>query len=227
MGKAGIIIDTNGYRTDEMQALVPLLKENKIHVRVSLDTLRIKEISKTRPSRVKINDEKNLSQTMSTVNLLLQNDIDLTIQTVLTKRNANDLLAMGDKLWRMGVKTWRIFELQESFKPNENTDLLVFSDIRDKKIRRNSYFYEILQDKCLKYWHGMVIKQTPAEGDRNNVVLVLPDGKFYTQAKNNAGKVLLNGKNPYMASSYTYAELSWGAHFERYIQSSVSKEIKE
>ena len=38
----------------------------------------------------------------------------MTVQTVATKKNANDLVTLGDKLYRLGVRSWRIFKVAPS-----------------------------------------------------------------------------------------------------------------
>lgn len=216
VNKTGITIDTNGHCFEKMKDLLPLIVENNIHVRVSLDTIRIKEMFKTRPLHEKtISNIESMNRTMNTIEILIENNVNFTIQTVLTKSNANDLESMGDKLCKMGVKVWRIFELQISDSNRDKCKSIMFDTDSDNIERKNKFFMRKFMTK--NNWENMMTITTPANGDKNNVILVLPDGAFYTQAKHNIGKVLIDSEHPYLPTKDALSYLSWGAHFDRYI----------
>ena len=217
-GKTGIIIDTNGVYKDEIIKVLPLLKKYNIHVRVSLDTLRVKKVYKTRPPIVNGQSEAdNLQCIFESLTALISNNIHLTIQTVVTKKNANDLKEMGDKLWKMKVRSWRLLDLQDNPNNEKYKTLLMFDGNAEHIYKRKGFHFNKLLSFSQKDWTGMQLVRTPATGDRNNVVLVLPDGKFYTQGKNRTGKILIDQNSPYLPSENAYSTFSWGDHFERYI----------
>ena len=214
-GKTGIIIDTNGFCFDQIRKLLPIIKKNKIHVRVSVDSLRTKCQLKVRPLRVGLSAEEAFSSVINTICLLLKHKVNFTIHTVLTKENANDLIGMGDKLWKLGIQNWRIFELQ--IYNSAVKDKLAFSDVDDKISRKNKYFINRVMQRAKNYWTNLRLNYTAANGDNNNVVLVLPDGSFCTEGKHGAGKRIIDPNLPKSPNIESFRGFSWGQHFERYI----------
>lgn len=216
-GKTGIIIDTNGFCFERLEELLPIILKNKIVVRVSLDSLRVsKEFKIRKPKNSRITRLENLENSFKSLTLLLSNNVSVTIQTVLTKMNANELESMGDKLSKMGINVWRIFEMQTSSKKKEKYKPYILNDIDDKVNRKTNYFINKVENKSKNYWE-FEFCFTKANGDKNNVILVLPDGKFYTQAKHDIGKILIDSNNPYKPSREKLNLLGWGEHFDRYI----------
>lgn len=214
-GRTGIVIDTNGFCFDAIKALLPVIKKYKIHVRISLDSLRTKLQSKIRPVRDKLPDQDVLGRIVESVCLLLSNGVHITIHTVLTKENANDLLGMGDKLWKLGIHNWRIFELQICNEKMKRE--LAFSDTDDRIARQNKYFVDRVIRRSQNNWPSLRISYTPANGNKNNVVLVLPDGTFHTEGKHGAGKILIDPVRPRAPTIDSFQNFSWGEHFTRYI----------
>lgn len=180
-----------------------------------MDSLRTKCQLKVRPLRVGLSAEEAFSSVINTICLLLKHKVNLTIHTVLTKENANDLIGMGDKLWKLGIQNWRIFELQIC--NSTVKDKLAFSDVDDKISRKNKYFINRVMQRAKNYWINLRINYTAANGDNNNVVLVLPDGSFCTEGKHGAGKRIIDPNLPKSPNIESFRGFSWGQHFERYI----------
>lgn len=102
-GDALTIIDSNGT-TDVWSALIPSLKTSI--VRFSIDSLRVNTINKVRPSSNCIFTSDQIPAITRNINILSSNDILVTIQTVVTKYNVNELDEIYNYLIQNGIKHW-------------------------------------------------------------------------------------------------------------------------
>lgn len=103
-----MMIDTNGVLMSE--ELLGIYKRGKIIPRVSVDSIK-KEIHN-------INRGK-FENTLLNINRLLDNNVDIRINTVLYKDNAVYLEEMAEWLVKKGIKKWHIFKVQKEFAPQE------------------------------------------------------------------------------------------------------------
>jgi MoaA/NifB/PqqE/SkfB family radical SAM enzyme len=116
-GKVGIVVDTSGYTFTPKH--LELFKRHNVSVRISLDSERPKVNQAQRPlyrGYPKLVNQ-GIPTAVAAVNTLCQcldAGLCVTVQTVATKKNANDLVALGDKLYRLGVRSWRIFKVAPS-----------------------------------------------------------------------------------------------------------------
>lgn len=215
-GKTGIIIDTNGICYERLKELLPTIIKNKIVIRISIDDLRVENEYKIRsPKSKNISKTDNLFYPIKSLTMLMDNNVKTIVQTVLTQRNANDLYCMGDKLYVLGVRAWRIFEMQITPHNKINIELNklnVRNRVKNKKESRQKTIHIIgqLRKAQRSRWMDLNLIVTEKTSEPNNVFLVLPDGRIYTEGKHETGKIHLNEKNP-------LSDLSSGAHFTRYI----------
>lgn len=101
-----MMIDTNGVVMSE--ELLEIYKKGKIIPRVSIDSIK-EEIHN-------INRGK-FGNTLLNINRLLENKVDVRINTVLHKDNALYLEEMAEWLVEKGINKWHIFKLQKEFAP--------------------------------------------------------------------------------------------------------------
>jgi hypothetical protein len=127
----------------------------------------------------------------------------VTVQTVATKKNANDLVTLGDKLYRLGVRSWRIFKVAPSKKSYEGYKRLVGEvtdsgkKITGKKARGPYEFaFRNVMDAYEHRWHRNMVVQIAPNETPNAVILVGPDGTFYTESTTTVAKVILDDENP-------------------------------
>ena len=116
-GKVGIVIDTSGYTFTPKH--IELFKQHHVSVRISLDSERPKINQAQRPIHRKYPKlaKQGIPTAVAALNTLcqcLEAGLCVTVQTVATKKNANDLVTLGDKLYRLGVRSWRIFKVAPS-----------------------------------------------------------------------------------------------------------------
>lgn len=215
-GKTGIIIDTNGINCDAVIELAPLLAEHNVVIRISIDTFILKNEQKLRPSYAKKDIYSDFNGIIDTIETLGKYNIIYSIQTVLTKLNANDLYSMGDRLYKMGIPVWKIIPVQEAAGKEASVREIKLSD------KKAEYFIEKLKAKAETHWIGMDIANTSVKRVLNDVVLVLPDGFFYTEGGYKTGKKLIDHNSPHDPSmNEIIKKVDLREHFRRYLNAKI------
>jgi MoaA/NifB/PqqE/SkfB family radical SAM enzyme len=205
-GKVGIVVDTSGYTFTPKH--LELFKQHHVSVRISLDSERPKVNQAQRPLHRGYPKlaKQNIPTAVAAINTLCQcldAGLCVTVQTVATKKNANDLVALGDKLYRLGVHSWRIFKVAPSKASYEGYKKLVGEvtdegkKITGKKARGPYEFaFKNVQAAYLSTWHRSMVVQIAPNETPNAVILVGPDGTFYTESNTIVAKVTLDDENP-------------------------------
>lgn len=188
-GKTGIILDTNGFLLTEND--VDFLKANDVVVRISIDSLIEKNDQKTRLACEKRVQTHNLKIVLNAVELCLRKDVALVVHTVVTAANKNDLLSMGEKLYCLGVRVWKIMRLVD-IGTIETKSLKV-------SYRSSAHFLAQIKHSVNLMWKERmrVIVQENDPLNLNATVLLSPDGQFLTQSVSGEGKVPLDPERPY------------------------------
>ncbi|KAF0107081.1 MAG: pqqE [Anaerolineaceae bacterium] len=213
-GKTGIIVDTNGYTFS--QEHLNLLKKHNIAVRISLDFERpkqnqaVRKFDKEHPILARVKSTGRAA--LDALCLCLDAGIAVTVQTVATKLNVNDLVSFGDKLYRMGVTSWRIFVVSDSKVRHEEYLRLLGNP------KSYSYMWEKIYKAYISNWQQSMAVQFILHSPPNAVILVGPDGKFYNESITRTGKTLIDELNPTKPSSRALDNwLGWESHVKRYL----------
>ena len=204
-GRVGIVVDTSGYtmRDEHIQLFI----DNDVSLRISIDSPvpRIHELQ--RPLSLLypkfVDRGKSLSFAMDALCNSLRAGLGVTVQTVATKKTANDLVALGDILYRLGVHSWRIFKVAPSAANMPGYAKLVGSHTDDGraykgKIAKGPYehaFSKVLAARD-SHWKCRMAIQVTYNEIPNSVILVTPDGRFVTESNTGTGKVELDAKHP-------------------------------
>lgn len=204
-GRVGIIVDTSGYTMRDHH--MRLFAEHGVSVRISIDSQvpRINDgqrpVSPLYPKLVSRGHA--LSAAMEALCRCLDAGLNVTVQTVATKRTANDLVPLGDALFRLGVHSWRIFKVAPSQASLSGYQQLVGTHTdagRAYKGKRAKGPYEHAFAKVLlaraAQWKNQIAIQVTYSDSPNSVVLVSPDGRFVTESNTGKGKVLLDNLHP-------------------------------
>lgn len=217
-GKAGILVDTSGYILRE--EIADFCKTNNVGIRISLDS-SFPEINNFQRPLFNKKHQRNrnlIDNETASIKMCLEKQIPLTIQTVLTDYNYKVLLQLGDFLFNQGVKVWRIQKLQE---PSDEIKKESYASLNNSK---ENYIYEdlirIIRQRNRTQWNNSIsIKFTQNSKDnRNSVILVSPDGRFFTEKINNQGKILIDSKSPYNPSQKSILKfINHSAHLLRYL----------
>jgi len=107
-GKVGVLVDTSGCGLENSH--IDLLRKYNMGIRVSLDAERPKANEAERPAECS-SGPYTLEMALSAICRCLDAELPVTVQSVATKRTANDLPVLGDKLFRLGVRSWRVFKV--------------------------------------------------------------------------------------------------------------------
>jgi hypothetical protein len=155
----------------------------------------------------------------------IEADIAVGVQSVATKKNANDLPALGDKLFRLGVRSWRILKVAPaSTNLREYGRLVGERTDSGKRVegrrRRGPYefvFQEVLRRQRSSWGQRMAVQVTKND-IANAVILIGPDGTFYTESNTGQGKIVLDEMRPRRPSlSLIARKVDMLAHTARYL----------
>lgn len=216
--KVGLILDTSGHQLKPDMA--KFLRDYNVSIRISLDSDNPEVNNIQRPLMNKKHQRKRdgIKVELQAIKTCLELDLPLTIQTVLTNRNAASIIEFGEFLVKMGIQIWRIQRLQEPSHKilkddyrmlNLNSeDRSVDNAIRKLKSRSKSEWKERISVKITENNYS----------NRNSVILVSPDGKFYTESINTSGKFLIDTENPHTPSRKAILKfINHSGHLVRYL----------
>jgi MoaA/NifB/PqqE/SkfB family radical SAM enzyme len=215
-GRTGIMIDTNAVflNDDTLQ----YIKNFGAVLRVSLDSPIPRVNDKLRPfaksTRVPSSQNSALKSAMEAVSLCLANNVPLTVQTVASKKNWNDLPELGLRLFRLGVKSWRVHLVSVHKSSPKYKMLVVPLKSRKEMLRR----LVSLRNQS----PGMDL-QIIDDASRDSVVIVSPDGKYLTESATGKGKILIDPNSPFEPDiSMIFTSVSAENHARRYLGSDES-----
>jgi len=217
--KVGILIDTSGYLFNE--EIAEFCKEKNVGIRISLDSNDWQINNSQRPLMNKKHQRKreSIEKELNTIKLCLDKNIPIIIQTVLTNKNYKSMFSFGDFLFNLGVRIWRIQKVQE---PSRNIIKEGFESLKLEQSENFSYpnFKQLLRKHNYKNWdNSMALKFTEnSNNSKNSVILVSPDGEFYTEGINDSGKFLIDKENPRKPSKKSILKfINNSGHLVRYL----------
>jgi sulfatase maturation enzyme AslB (radical SAM superfamily) len=213
-GHTGIIVDTSAYNLSSSQ--VDLFRKFNVFVRISLDS-ELKNVNDSLRIVMGSKQQSSLIKALDGIKMCLNEGVNFSVQTVVTRKNYNDLESLGDKLSKIGVRGWRLLLAA----PSSMNVKVYKSIVGDRKnLRRLSdYILTNLFSLYNTYWKPTMTFQVVKSEATNSVVLVGPDGKFYTESNiPHKGKVLLdNSKQRHPSLSSIFSKVNIHLHTERYL----------
>ena len=204
-GNALTIIDSNGT-TDVWPTLIPSLKNSII--RFSIDSLKENTINKVRPSSNRIFTSNQIPTITRNIKALNSNDVLVTIQTVVTRFNINELDEIYDYLIQNGIKHWYLSMVKYSEKCSN-----IYSDIypTDEEI-------ELIKNKIKTYNQNEIRVKLSIEKNAfdNSRVFIDKAGKFFVELADKG--IVYIGNNPTQPTiSEICNELNLTAFYDLYI----------
>lgn len=143
--RVGIIIDTNAYllKPDHLA----LFKQCNVAVRISFDSEQPWINEFLRPACRTSRSQRHSSESTVAVAVrglceCLDKGISVSVQSVATHPRGNDLVPLGDKLYRLGVRSWRVLKVQPSQERLEQYRKLVGP--RDRQTKFYDHIFEQL-----------------------------------------------------------------------------------
>ena len=216
--RAGIIIDTNGTILEDN--LLKIIKENNIVIRISLDSPRPSQNKKHRQTKKESYNSYN--QVLDNIIKCSEFGIPIIIQTVVSSVNKNELEEFGEILIRLGISGWRLLKVQESKLNSSYYNKLMLG--RTKKLKDASAQIDYQLENIIKIhkkrWSSKISLQVSKNNmtDRNSVILVSPNGKFWTESKLQISKNLIDKQSPeYPDENLIFKKVNSFSHFSRYL----------
>lgn len=114
-GKVAMILNTNGT-TEQIESLIPLLKETNTLVRLTIDTLDNKLLNQLRPPRNKDMNYDQVGDLKKNTSMLIEAGVHFMIHTVLTQKNIGSLEMTAEELIKLGVNRWHFYPVDYSKK---------------------------------------------------------------------------------------------------------------
>jgi len=222
-GRAGIIVDTSAYIAESEH--LSLLKSLNVALRISIDAERPSLNDRYRPLRSeRLGTGGQSPSTFEVAINTLCRAVDLglcvTVQSVAHKRNLADLEALGDKLFRLGVRAWRVLKVQSCRGKEEDYQKLV------GRHKRYKYYFEQLERAKRTRWGEKMAVQATYNRVRNAVILVAPDGRFLTESDRGHGKIELDQDRPHDPRvRCIFPRVNPQAHAARYLNATLEQEM--
>jgi molybdenum cofactor biosynthesis enzyme MoaA len=215
-GRAGLIVDTNGVGlTDEH---VGLFQRNGVAVRISMDSEMSVVNARLRPSNC---GESSAAVALDAICRCTAAGLPVTVQTVATVFNVSDLPFLGDKLFRLGVRHWRILQVAPSVGSSEGYRIASGSDRTARSLPFDRAWSTLRTRKLpprVRSWASGMAVTTVGRKSPNAVILVGPDGVFYTESDLLVGKTLIDPGSPCTpALDSIHLRVDMLSHIKRYL----------
>lgn len=226
-GHVGIMVDTSAYGFKPSH--LSLFKKYNVVVRISFDSERPRINQFQRPVYRECltgarGSNGTLDMALKALCDCLESGLTVSAQTVATKKTANDLPALGDKLLRLGLHSWRVLRVQPSVARPDGYEEVAGS--RHQRAHLYDHIFRELISCHETHWQGRMGLELIHNETPNAVILVGADGTFYTESNVRPGKVLLDIERPNRPRlSLLYTSVSRHAHAERYLNLTRSRNL--
>lgn len=208
-GKTGIIVDTNGIGLNKKSA--ETIRDAGGILRISIDSFNAHANNLIRRSRKVRVDAHHAA--INAINLCKKYNIPCSVHTVLTKKSMATIKALGDTLFYMGIKSWRVFSVCPF------GDDALWNELSPTDDNYNHYVPEILNRwKSHKGWGRSFSLQIVPSSRSDSVVLVSPSGHFMLQPTGKKHKIFIDDQhsaNPSIAKLMSSIDVT--GHIERYL----------
>jgi MoaA/NifB/PqqE/SkfB family radical SAM enzyme len=218
-GRTGIMVDTNGLFLND--SMVRLFKEKSVVVRISIDSAIPRVNDGLRrlgcdSNGIRLGSDYNISSlkvALQAVTSCLDAGIPITVQTVASRKNWNDLIELGTRLYRLGVQSWRVHLV--ALQKNTPIYRLLAVPLKSR--------VEVLHRlRNIRFWQGMDF-QLVDDASRDSVVLVSPDGRYLFESEAGLGKKLIDPAHPCQPDpDQIFKKVSAQDHAKRYLGQSDS-----
>jgi len=231
-GRVGIMIDTNAYCFTSKH--LRMFQKYQIAVRISIDSEIPRVNDELRPvhssfKRVQARHPDlapgSLEPAVNALCECLDESITVSVQSVATKGTANDLPALGDKLFRMGVRSWRVHKIAPS-----SGRMKVYKELIGGPKKERGMYKHVFSELIKAYenrWQRKMALQLTHNVPPNAVILVASDGRFYTESNVSPGKLLLDEHYPFKPRiKEVFKKINKDGHVDRYLNLSSVTEIR-
>ena len=166
-GKCAIVIDTNGT-TYNLEKYIEKIKNSNTTVRITIDSMDNDISNKVRPY-----DENQINIIKRNIELLKQNNVRVSVHTVVTKINYDSIIEIGRYLRKYKIEKWQLYPVNYSEKCKDFFDKIKVSDEELEKL-------EDELNKELKNEILIRVYRNQADFRANGVIFANSIGEFYT-----------------------------------------------
>ncbi len=197
-GPRALVLDTSGV--GNLDALLPSLKRNRVHIRVSLDAIspvnsKLRPLNREHRGKAATSTER----AQETIRRCLSEGLDVTVQSVISAANENitELRDLRDWLIGNGVRHW-VLHITVKGGSARRIEARVAKQKRGRGIVPSSKVYDLLQaliKETTERHLPLDIRCTDTDTTPNSVLLVASNGSLYTEGYAHHGKVMLYDSN--------------------------------
>lgn len=180
-GKCAIVIDTNGT-TPNLEKYIEKFKRSNTTVRITIDSMDNDISNKVRPY-----DENQINRIKRNIELLKQNDVRVSVHTVVTKINYDSIIEIGRYLSNYKIEKWQLYPVNYSEKCKDYFDEIKVSD-KELEDLENILKNELENEMLIRVYRNQ------ADFRANGVIFANSIGEFYTDTIFNGVEMI--GKEP-------------------------------
>ncbi len=183
---ASVVIDTNAANITESN--VNIFAKHNVHIRISLDSHRPSKNLKTRIPIYKSQSAYYFDNIWKALIDLSKSEIPITINTVASTANYDDIINLSHEIRRFNVKKLRVRLVENSKSINDYRKLTG----NDKRVNR---FITYISERAVEDSATPIYLSVNRQ--RNSLVLVAPSGNFFTESQFvEQGKILIDPESP-------------------------------
>ena len=201
-GKTALILDSNGTVPFQPRHLQALRQANAV-VRISLDGATAETSLRQRPFRSGETDPREIIE--RNLSLLIREKIPVTVHTVVTKINIDEMNAIGEILRKLGVPRWHLYGLIRNGRARECYPAL---HVDEEEL-------SALRERMRKRFPELSVSSSPGERAADDTPTLIADseGRFFLEKWNSTPTFI--GADP---TRPTAEEIAEGMNIESYIR---------
>ncbi len=177
----GVILDTNGTFLPN-KSVLSFLKENRVMLRVSLDSMNPKEETELRLMGRGGDSAKAFHTKLKNIEHFLLAGVTTSVQTVVWRKNAEGVMQIIDWLSERGIKQWYLQRLIPSHK---------FKEPPVRFSLEHQQYYPLVYEIAVKAGVAGIKCFPKMDLRHNSVFLLTSNGTLYTQGAAPGQKVRL------------------------------------
>ena len=205
--KTTTVLNTNGT-TDNLEKIIPVLKETNTFVRLTIDSTDNDMLNKLRPPRKMPEGGYNqIEKIRKHVKLLIDNDVNFMIHTVMTQQNMTTIEKTARDLIEMGVKRWHMYRVDNSLKC-----ISFYDDIKVTQEQMENNHKNLVEKFGDKLEITSALNYSVGNRERS-ILLVDSTGSFFV--KNEKQEPEFVGANP---QHPTYDEIMNALNYKRHTE---------
>lgn len=180
-GKCAIVIDTNGT-TVNLEKYIDKIKNSNTTVRITIDSMDNDISNKVRPF-----EENQVDRIKRNIELLKQNNVRVSVHTVVTKINYASIIEIGRYLRQYKIEKWQLYPVNYSEKCKDFFDKIKVSDEELDNLEKELKS-ELGNEMLIRVYRNQ------ADFRANGVIFANSKGEYYTDTIFNG--IDMVGKEP-------------------------------